>query len=115
MQAVKDYYYLTERGYPRKGVLMLVGNRYGLSDTQRTILYRGIASETRYRRRKKKLISSQKIQDQNLHIDGFNVLTTIASYLLGKVLFISSDHILRDASGMKGKHTFSNKMVEAVV
>ncbi len=115
IKAVKDYFYLTERDYPAKGFLMLVGNRYGLSSIQRTVLYRGIASEILNRSRKKKLISSQKIQGQNLYIDGFNVLTTIASYLLGKVLFISSDHILRDASVLKGKLTFGNKMVEAVV
>jgi hypothetical protein len=115
IRAVNDYFYLTQRGYPVKGFLMLVGNRYGLNSIQRSILYRGIASDGDNKRRMKKLITTIEIENQHFYIDGFNVLTTIASYLLGKVVFISSDGILRDASVLKGKLTFSSKMAEAVM
>lgn len=115
IRAINDYSYLTEKGYPAKGFLMLVGNRYSLSSIQRTMLYRGIASTESSNQRKKKLISPEEIKTQSLYIDGFNILTTIASYLLGKVLFISSDNVLRDASDLRGKLSFDIKMEEAFV
>lgn len=114
-EAVIDYHYLTQRDYPPKGFLMLVGNRYKLSSRQRTMLYRGIASDKVSGERSKKLISLQDVTNDEIFIDGFNVLTTISSYLLGKPLFISTDQVLRDASELRGKLIFDKKMMEAIV
>jgi len=112
--AAKDYHYLTEKGYPQRGFLIPVGNRYGLSSTERTMLYRGIAPEKLNMNRKKKIISFEEINAETVFIDGFNVLTTISSYLKGKPLFIASDHILRDASQMRGKMKLDKAMAEAI-
>ncbi len=115
IEAVIDYHYLTQRNYPPKGFLMLVGNRYKLSSRQRTMLYRGIASDKVSGERNKKLISFQDIIREEIFIDGLNMLTTISSYLLGKPLFISTDQVLRDASELRGKLRFDRKMMEAIV
>ena len=41
-QAVIDYLYLLEKLYPHKAILKIIGDRYRLSKTQRSILFRGI-------------------------------------------------------------------------
>jgi hypothetical protein len=38
-----------------------------------------------------------------MHIDGYNVLITIGSYLNGNTLFISTDKLLRDTTESHGK------------
>ncbi len=113
--AVRDYYYLTQRGYPPRGFLMLIANRYGLSEAERSILYRGIAPESKNEERRKKAIGPDEASGRDLHIDGFNVLMTIASYLAGKPVFVSSDGFLRDASAMRGKMKYDKKTDEALL
>ena len=115
IEAATDYRYLTERGYPPRGFLLLVGNRYSLSDAERTILYRGIAPEQKNRNRRKKMILPEETGQLPMHIDGFNVLVTLASYLSGKPVFLSTDGILRDAAALRGKLSFTAKTAEAIV
>lgn len=101
IDAVNDYFYLLNRGYPEKAALKLVGDRHRLSGNQRNCLYRGITSEVKARQRKSKLI--QDIKNQVIHIDGYNMLFTIMNYLLGKTLFIANDGLLRDSGESYGK------------
>ena len=100
-QGVLDYFYLQDRKYPQKGTLKLVGDRYKLSGDQRTVLYRGISSEIYSHNREKRLTTN--IKDKNLFIDGYNVLFTILNYRLGRLVFISTDGMLRDAGSLHGK------------
>ncbi len=99
--AITDYFYLLNRGYPEKGSLKIVGDRYCLSGDMRIVLYRGIAA-------KEKIISRQEritdtIIGKEIHIDGYNVLFTLLNYKLGRLVFISSDNICRDAGSLFGK------------
>jgi hypothetical protein len=96
-----DYRYLQDRKYPQKGTLKLVGDRYKLSGDQRTVLYRGISSKESSGERKSRLITG--IKNKILIIDGYNVLFTILNYRLGKLVFISTDSILRDAGSLHGR------------
>ena len=96
-----DYFYLQDRNYPQKGTLKLVGDRYKLSGDQRTVLYRGISSTQLSAGRTKRLIKN--IKGKSLIIDGYNVLFTILNYRLGRIVFISTDGILRDAGSLHGK------------
>ncbi len=96
-----DYFYLQDRNYPQKGTLKLVGDRYKLSGDQRTVLYRGISSKKHSNNRKTRLVTD--IKDKNLFIDGYNVLFTVLNYRLGRLVFISTDGILRDAGSLHGK------------
>jgi hypothetical protein len=96
-----DYFYLQDRNYPQKGTLKLVGDRYKLSGDQRTVLYRGISSAKYSNNRKIRLVTD--IKDKNLYIDGYNVLFTVLNYRLGRLVFISTDGILRDAGSLHGK------------
>lgn len=98
-EAIKDYSYLLERNYPQKSILKLVGDRYQLRSTERSILFRGIITRKSCEERKQKTIDVIN-QDSKLFVDGYNVFRTIGSYLLGKLVFISMDGFLRDASEM---------------
>jgi len=101
--AKRDYLYLLHRGFPQKGILKLIGDRYGLSGTERTILYRGITTEINIAHRKHKTAQVKDVKRSELMIDGHNVMITIGNYLNGNTVFISNDGFLRDAAKMHGK------------
>jgi len=101
MNACRDYAYLMNRHFPERGVLKLVGDRYRLDGDQRTVLYRGISSQKRSEIRRSLLVKD--ITGKDLVIDGYNVLFTLLNYRLGRITFISTDQILRDAGSLHGK------------
>ncbi|HLO60653.1 MAG TPA: DUF434 domain-containing protein [Bacteroidales bacterium] len=109
-QACTDYFYLVNHHYPERSVLKLVGDRYLLSGDQRTVLYRGISSEKRSLLRNSLL--QAKIAGTYLIIDGYNVLFNLLNYRLGKITFVSTDGIVRDAGALHGRfreeHTFTD-------
>jgi hypothetical protein len=98
---IKDFSYLIENEYPRKAVMKLIGDRYLLSKAQRTLLNRGIMRKEDVVKRYKKTIHN--IRDYRLLIDTYNVLLIISNYLLGRIVFISSDGFIRDAGETHGK------------
>ena len=97
--AVNDYRYLLEKAYPQKSILKLVGDKYQLTGTERSILFRGIATREKCRLRKSRNVRNLK-PESTLFIDGYNVIRTIGSCLSGKTVFISLDGFLRDAAEM---------------
>jgi hypothetical protein len=101
LAAARDYLWMLTRGYPQKGSLKLVGDKFMLSRDMRQVLYRGISAEKRAAERIKK-IGSVREGDLVL-VDTYNVLFTVNNYLLGKPLFISNDGMLRDAGEMRGR------------
>jgi hypothetical protein len=99
--ACHDYHWLLSKEYPERGSLKMVGDRYKLTRDQRSVLYRGISSESASLFRNGRLITlSHKM---HLVIDGYNVLFTILNYRLGRMVFVSTDGILRDAGSLHGK------------
>lgn len=100
-QAIRDFSYLIENEYPRKAVLKLIGDRHLLNKTQRTLLNRGIIKKKDAVHRYKKIASG--IKDSVLYIDTYNVLFIISNYLLGRLVFISTDGFIRDAGEAYGK------------
>lgn len=101
IDALFDYFYLIDRSYPEKGALKLVGDKYRLTGKQRTILYRGVSSDTKNNLRQNRL--TQNLEHQELVIDGYNVLFTLMNYKLGRMVFISTDGFCRDAGSLFGK------------
>lgn len=100
-RAVEDYHYLMKRDYPQKATLKIIGDRYRLGKLQRTILYRGIYCRALSRERKRRLTG--RIRGQAIHIDCYNVVLTISSYLQGFPLYIGTDNLLRDAAESHGR------------
>jgi hypothetical protein len=100
--AFSDYYELLSKGYPQKSILKLVSDLYKLSGAERAMLYRGVSTKVVSEKRIKKLGLMTIFSGTTLHIDGLNQLLTIASYLNGSLVFISTDGYLRDASEIHG-------------
>jgi hypothetical protein len=101
-EALADYSLLLNKGYPHKTILELVATRYALNHFERSMLFRGISTETSARLRKEKLITIEQLNNRTLHIDLFNALFTIAAYLRGYPVYLSNDGLLRDASESHG-------------
>lgn len=102
-QAVKDYETFLWKKYPQKTVLKLVGDRYKLSGTERTMLYRGVTAFDKAAKRRSKRAEESHLKSKTLHVDAFNQLLTIGTYLHGQVVFLCFDGLLRDASEVHGK------------
>lgn len=100
--AAEDFRLLLDHGYPRKTVLELVGNRYGLTFDKRHLLHRGVFSSRDSRARRKKNITIQEVRNKDLAIDGHNVLITIEAGLSGRPLILGDDGFVRDISGLSG-------------
>jgi len=98
--ALKDYLFLLEKKYPQKAVLKLVSDKYGLNTYERSMLFRGVVTKEDIEKRKQ---LESLPAGQNLFVDGFNVLRTVASYFLGRPVYIAMDGFLRDASELHGK------------
>jgi len=74
---------------------------------------RGVFDRNVSRERRKKLVKSFDVKINNIIIDGLNVLISINSYLLGKLVFRSMDGYLRDISGVYGNFTYQEKTKKA--
>ena len=103
LSAANDYLYLLEKKYPQKAIIKLIGDRYSLSGVERTMIYRGLTTSDNKTFRSSVLLPEQDIKEEVLHIDGYNVLITIGSYLNGSLVFVANDNYLRDASEVHGK------------
>ena len=112
--AIKIYKFLLEKRFPQRAILKLVGDRFKLNSTERTILYRGVCTDKNARHRKSKLAFTKDIQNKRIHIDGYNVLITIGSYLNGSLVFIGNDNFLRDASEVHGK-VFRTELLQRAI
>lgn len=112
--AAEDFRYLLNHGYPRKASLELVGNRYGLTADQRHLLHRGVFSSIDSGSRRKKRISVEKIQKQDLVIDGYNVIITIEAGLSGRPLILGDDGFIRDISGLSSNFKKTEKTERAI-
>ncbi len=113
--AIQIYKNLLEEGFPQKAILKLVGDRYRLSSVERTMLYRGVSTDNNSSFRKAKLALVKNIKNNSLHIDTYNVLITIGSYLNGSLVFIGSDNFLRDAAEIHGKAFRNEFFYRAIV
>ena len=93
-EAIEDYRYLKNRGYPDKAALKLVSDHYRLSAVLRNCLFRGIFAYPDCEHRKAKLITAGDVEGHVLGVDWYNVLITVESYLKGFPIFICDDGLL---------------------
>jgi len=103
-EALQDYRYLKNRGFPEKAALKLVGDRWRLSALERNCLFRAVFAEGQCRLRRAKLAAPQAVAGQALGVDWYNVLITVESYLKGYPVFLADDGVLRDSSGVHGSY-----------
>jgi hypothetical protein len=113
-EALRDYRYLRNRGFPEKASLKLVADRWRLPTLERNCLFRSVFPEADCRLRRAKLIAPQTVGGQALGVDWYNVLITVESYLKGYPVFLADDGLLRDSSGVHGSYR-PGKVTEAAI
>lgn len=102
--AFGDLCWLLDRGYAVASSLKLVGDRYGLTARQRLALERSACTAAAVRSRQARQAEPAVLAGSPVHLDGYNVLTTIEAALAGGVLLGGRDGTLRDMASMHGSY-----------
>ena len=103
-RAVAELCWLLSRGYKMTSSLKLVGDRYGLRERQRLAVSRSACSDEDRQRRSDHCIAVEELKDQELVVDGFNLIITIEAALSGGPLLVGVDDCIRDLSSVHGSY-----------
>ena len=103
-KAAIDFSLLLSRGYATPSALKLVGDHFNLTERQRTAIQRASCSDDALVNRKRSEIAVQRVADQPLHIDGYNILTTLETALSGGPIFACRDGCFRDMASIHGTY-----------
>ncbi len=112
-EAKKDLYLLLNRKYPKSYALRFVGDHYGLKNEERYLLSRSVFPKEYIIKTKKKKVALKEIQGSHLFIDGYNVIITTESVLMGKA-FRSMDGLMRDTRNVSNRYRVTKNTLEAV-
>ena len=102
--AVADYSWLLGRGYASPSAINTVGDRYALNQRQRMAVIRSSCTDAERDSRILRQLAPEQLGDQNLSIDGFNVLTTIEVALGHGVILAARDGTYRDIASVHGTY-----------
>ncbi len=102
--AVADVSWLLGRDYAPDSTLALAGNRYSLAARQRLAVMRCACGEERRNGRMARRVRSSDLAGERLHVDGYNVLTTVEAAFAGGVLLRGRDTCLRDMASVHGSY-----------
>lgn len=103
-EAVQHLSWLLSRRYAWKSALKLVGDRFVLTERQRTAVLRSACPEAALQQRRVTQLPDAALAAQPLAIDGFNLLTTIEAALSLGVILIGRDGCYRDMASMHGSY-----------
>lgn len=103
-EAVIDLSHLLSRGYGVKSSMELVGNRYRLNVRQQKAVVGMGASDEQVIFRNRNSLKVNVLRNEELVIDGFNVIILIESMLSGAYLFKGRDGFYRDLSSVHGSY-----------
>ncbi len=112
--AVDDFSLLLTRGYSEKGALKLVGDRYSLTQRQRTAVLRCSCSDQQLEGRQRRRVSLRKLRGGQIAIDGYNVLITIEAAISKAVIFKGRDGSFKDLASIHGTYRRVSETVPAV-
>ena len=84
--------------------LKLVGDRHGLRERQRLAVSRCACSDQDRQRRKDHCVSLEQLRNQQVIVDGFNLIITVEAALSGGLLLIGVDDCIRDLSSVHGSY-----------
>ena len=103
-QATGELCWLLSRGYKMTSALKLVGDRHGLRERQRLAVSRCACSDQDRQRRKDHCLSLEQLRNQQVIVDGFNLIITVEAALSGGPLLIGVDDCIRDLSSVHGSY-----------
>jgi hypothetical protein len=103
-RAALEYRWLIDRGYATSAGLKLVGDKHQMTRDERMILFRGVASSRASEARLAVIAAPDSIgAGLEILVDGYNQALTVMHYLAGRLLFIGTDGLTRDAGAAHGR------------
>ena len=112
--ATRDLSWLLSQGYASPSSLKLVGDRYSLDKRQRLAVARCACSTDKMARRERHQVRPVDLDQQELWLDGYNVLTTLEAALSGGVILCARDGCYRDMASMYGNYRTVNETIPAI-
>ena len=103
-RAVAELCWLLSRGYKVTSSLKLVGDRHGLRERQRLAVSRSACSDDDRQRRTEHRIAVEELKNQQVVVDGFNLIITIEAALSSGPLLVGIDNCIRDLSSVHGSY-----------
>jgi hypothetical protein len=114
-QSVAELSWLLGRGYAMKSALKLVGDRHSLTERQRVALSRAACSDEQREKREASCLNFADIRDEEVAIDGFNLIITLEAALSGGAIISCRDGCLRDLSGIHGSYRAVSETAGAIL
>ncbi|MCX8184437.1 MAG: DUF434 domain-containing protein [Sulfolobales archaeon] len=112
VEAIRDYKYLLNRGYPQKASLDFVSANYRLTQAERALLLRCVHRDSDSEAIRRKTV--RDLSRLELVIDGYNVILTVVSAIEGLQLFLCDDGFIRDLRSSYVKDFKTPKIMEAI-
>jgi hypothetical protein len=112
-KAASDIRYFLDRGYPQKSTVGFVCSHYRLDVMARYLLSRTVLSHEVSEKRKAKFLPCNKIEGNNIVIDGYNIIIGMES-ILEKKAYLCDDGVIRDVKGAFRSFKVSSNTEEAV-
>ncbi len=103
-QATVQLSWLLTHGYKMASSLKLVGDRHGLIQRQRLAVSRAACSDQNLEQRRRARIPIDHLKNQDVIIDGFNLIITIEAALSQGPLLACRDGCIRDLSSVHGSY-----------
>jgi hypothetical protein len=98
LAASADLKMLLDRGYRKESSISFVGDHHHLNAKARNRLMREVFSDGEISDTESKLTPMEELEGADLAVDGFNVLITAETALLGGDAFVCQDGLMRDNS-----------------
>lgn len=114
LYAQEEIRFLLDRDYPLQPIIKLVGDRYQFSSRQRLALQRATCKTQSEKMRQDKCLLLDKIKDDTIYIDGFNIIITLETALSGGVVVVGQDQCVRDLAGIRGNYRIIDKTIKAL-
>jgi hypothetical protein len=102
--ATADLCWLLNRGYAVPSAVELVGNRYALARRQRLAVGRCACSDDALKRRQAHRADPQALRDQELWLDGYNVVIGAEAALSGGIILRGRDGCYRDLANIYARY-----------
>lgn len=109
--AASDLSFLLGKQYGEKSALALVGNRYQLNKRQQRALSLITCPSDKISSRQEKALSAAALKDQEIAIDGYNLLITIEAALSESYILAGQDGCYRDIASV---HSTYKKVDETI-
>lgn len=102
--ATSDLCWLLSRGYAAPSAVEIVGNRYALSRRQRLAVSRCACPDAASERREQHRVGPATLANQELWLDGFNVVIGLEAALSGGVVLRGRDGCCRDLANVYARY-----------